>query len=459
VSPTHGRGSGWKKTRCPIATPSSSSATDSGAVASAPILDRESNDSARHANVHGRRHHAGGLYRRVRHGATLDSVRHERHSVRQSRQPRVSDARAPRRATVAEARAELDTIRASWRRHPQTNDKRGVEVSPLTDEVLQQLRPIVVALMAAVTLVLLIACANVAGLLIGRSDARQREIAVRTALGAGPGRLLRQLVTENCVLAMLGALAGMAIAQISLPSLIAASPVAFPTFVRPQLSLRVLAFGIVIALVSGVMLGIAPMMHARLPRLGEALKTSSRGGSSGMRSQRLRSALVIVEVALAVVLLAGAGLMIRSIQKLAAIDPGFDAANVLLLNATIPRQTAPPAAPGGGCGARSVRELACRLARSHPCRPRHRGGEPCKRSSVRRRVGDLLFRRRGRDGRRRDDAARVHSSGHAGVLRDPANPTRGGPYLPAKRRAAGQPGGHRQPQRHAPVLAESGSDR
>jgi putative ABC transport system permease protein len=217
--------------------------------------------------------------------------------------------------------------------------------------VLQQLRPIVVALMAAVSLVLLIACANVAGLLISRSDVRQREIAVRTALGAGPGRLLRQLITESCVLAMLGALAGMAVARISLPSLIAASPIAFPTFVRPQLSLSVLAFGIVIALLSGVLLGLAPMMHARLPRLSDALKTSARGGSSGMRSQRLRSALVIGEVALAVLLLAGAGLMIRSIQKLAAIDPGFEAANVLMVNATIPRQTAPPAAPGTAAAA------------------------------------------------------------------------------------------------------------
>jgi predicted permease len=255
-------------------------------------------------------------------------------------------------ATLAAARAELDTIsRQLAAAYPQTNDRRAVEVSPLADFVLQQLRPTVVALMAAVTLVLLIACANVAGLLISRSDARQREIAVRTAMGAGPGRLLRQLVTESCVLAMIGAVAGMAIAQIAMPSLMAASPVAFPTFVQPQLSLRVLAFGVVVALLSGVLLGIAPMMHARLPRLADALKSSSRSGSSGMRSQRLRSALVIVEVALAVVLLAGAGLMIRSIQKLAAVDPGFEAANVLMVTATVPRQTAPPAAPGTAAAA------------------------------------------------------------------------------------------------------------
>jgi putative ABC transport system permease protein len=254
--------------------------------------------------------------------------------------------------TLAAARAELDTIsRQLASAYPQTNDKRAVEVAPLADVVLQQLRPTVVALMAAVTLVLLIACANVAGLLISRSDARQREIAVRTAIGAGPGRLLRQLVTESCVLATIGAAAGMAVAQIALPSLLAASPVAFPTFVQPQLSLRVLAFGAAIALLTGVVLGIAPMTHARLPRLADALKTSARGGSSGMRSQRLRSALVIVEVALAVVLLAGAGLMIRSIQKLAAIDPGFDAANVLLVNAAIPRQTAPAVAPGSPAAA------------------------------------------------------------------------------------------------------------
>jgi predicted permease len=256
-------------------------------------------------------------------------------------------ARLKAEATIDEARAELGVISAQLAAaYPATNDKRAVEVSPLSVETFGQLRPMVLTLMAAVSFVLLIACTNVANLLIGRSEARQKEIAVRTALGAGPSRLFRQLVTESCVLTLAGATAGLGLAYVVARSLTAASPVQFPTFVQPALNLPVLAFTVGIALAGGVMLGLAPAMHSRLSRLTDALKESARGGSGGLRSQRLRSTLVIAEVAMAIVLFVGAGLMIRSGQKLAAIDPGFDPAGVLVVNVSTPRQPAPAPAPG-----------------------------------------------------------------------------------------------------------------
>jgi putative ABC transport system permease protein len=251
-------------------------------------------------------------------------------------------------ATIGAARAELDVIsRQLETTYPETNERRGVEVSPLSVETFGQLEPVVLTLMAAVSFVLLIACANVANLLIGRSEVRQKEIAVRTALGAGQSRLLRLLVTESCVLTLVGAAAGIGVATAAVKGITAASPVTFPSFVHPGLNLSVLAFTIGLALVCGVLLGLAPAMHTRWARLTDALKDTARG-STGRRSHRLRAALVVAEVALAIILLIGAGLMIRSVQKLTAIDPGFKPDGVLALSASIPRQpgSGPAAAPG-----------------------------------------------------------------------------------------------------------------
>jgi putative ABC transport system permease protein len=251
-------------------------------------------------------------------------------------------------ASIAEARAELDVIsRQLEAAYPQTNEKRGVEVSPLSVETFGQLQPIVVTLMMAVGFVLLIACANVANLLIGRSETRQREIALRTALGAGRSRLFRLLITESCVLTMVGAAAGVAVAKVSVDALTAASPVTFPSFIQPGLNLTVLAFTVGIAVACGVLVGLAPAMHVRWVKLSDTLKETGRG-STGIRSQRLRAALVVAEVALAIVLLIGAGLMIRSVQKLTAIDPGFQADHLLTLNASIPRLPAPAVSPAPG---------------------------------------------------------------------------------------------------------------
>jgi predicted permease len=254
-------------------------------------------------------------------------------------------ARLKPEISIDTARADLDVIsRQLEREYPATNDKRGVEVSPLSVETYGPLRSVVTTFMVAVVLVLLIACANVANLLIGRSEARQKEIAVRTALGAGKSRLMRQLITESLVLTGLGAAAGVTLAQLAMGTIVANSPVPFPTFIQPRLSVTVVLFTVAIATITGLVVGLAPALHARSARLTDALKESARG-SGGARSQRLRSALVVVEVALAIMLLVGAGMMIRSVQNLTAVDPGFDASRVLTLSAAIPRQPAPPAAP------------------------------------------------------------------------------------------------------------------
>lgn len=251
--------------------------------------------------------------------------------------------------SIAQAQSELDAIsRRLQKAYPDTNEKRAVELSPLDVEMFGQFRPALWLLMAAVGFVLLIACANVANLLIARSEARQREIAVRTALGAGWPRLLRQLITESCVLTSIGAVCGLLIANVAVRALLAASPVTFPSFVVPHVDARVALFTVAVSLLCGVALGLAPALHARVSRLAEALKDSARG-SDGRRSQRMRGGLVVAEVSLAVVLLVGAGLMIRTVQNLAALHPGFDPASVLRLRVSIPRAAAPaaPALPAG----------------------------------------------------------------------------------------------------------------
>jgi predicted permease len=267
--------------------------------------------------------------------------------------------------TIATAQQDLDLIsRQLETAYPDTNAKRAGEVSPLDVELLGNLRPALLTLMAAVAFVLMIACANVANLLIARSEARQREIALRTALGAGWPRLLRQLITEGCVLTSLGAIAGLLLAQAAVRALLAASPVTFPSFVTPGINPQVAVFTVAVSLVCGILLGLAPAVHARVSRLSEALKDASRG-SDGKRSQRLRSVLVVAELSLAVVLLVGAGLMIRSVRNLVALNPGFEPDGVLMMHASIPRAAAPAPAAGAAVTARvpvvTARDLIARL--------------------------------------------------------------------------------------------------
>src|SRR5262245_57006267 len=246
-------------------------------------------------------------------------------------------ARLKQGVTLAAAQADMDAISKRLEAaYPQTNEKRGVEISPLDVELVGGLRPALLMLMAAVAFVLLIACANVANLLLTRSEARRREIAVRTALGAGRGRLLRQLITESCVLTLIGAAAGVLLARATVDALLASSPVTFPSYIDPGLDMRVVAFTIAVSLACGILVGLAPGLQSKAVDLSNTLKEAARGSGS-KRSQRVRGAVVVAEISLAVVLLVGAGLMIRSVRNLLTLNPGFNPSSILTLRVNIPR--------------------------------------------------------------------------------------------------------------------------
>jgi predicted permease len=230
--------------------------------------------------------------------------------------------------TQASAQSEMSAIAARLAEaHPKSNSKHGINVAPLAGVIVGNVRPTLLVLLGAVGFVLLIACANVANLLLARSAGRQKEIAVRAAIGAGRGRVVRQLLTESVVLALAGGAAGLAIARWGTQAVLAAVPGGLPRMENIGLDGWVLAFTLGVSLLTGIVFGLAPALQVSVSELHETLKEGSRGSSAGHR--RFRNLLVVSEVAAALVLLAGAGLMLRTIQSLGAVNPGFDARNVL----------------------------------------------------------------------------------------------------------------------------------
>ncbi|HEX8117748.1 MAG TPA: ABC transporter permease, partial [Pyrinomonadaceae bacterium] len=243
-------------------------------------------------------------------------------------------------ATVEQARAELEAVAARLAAEkPATNAGWTVKVEPLHERVVGNVRQALWVLMGVVGFLLLISCANVANLQLARAAARRQEIAVRTALGAGRARIVRQFLTESVVLGVLGGGLGLVLAAWGVELLVALSPGNIPRLDEVGLDARVLGFTFGVSVLTGVVFGLLPALSASKADVSVSLKEGgSRGSTSGAGARRLRGSLVVAEIAITVVLLAGAGLMIRSFVRVQSVNTGFVAENVLTMRAQLPRK-------------------------------------------------------------------------------------------------------------------------
>jgi putative ABC transport system permease protein len=234
--------------------------------------------------------------------------------------------------SIGAAAAQLQAVAAkpspAFRRMPWASLAQGLSVSALQDEVVRGVRPALVAVMAAVLLVLIAACINVTNLLLARGAQRRGEMAVRTALGAGRARLLRQLVTESVVVALAGGVAGVFVATAGVRALVALAPAALPRVAEIRLDAAALLFALAVSAIAGIAVGVVPAWEASIEDPRGMLPLASRTTAAPHGAQ---NALVVVEVAMALVLLVVAGLLLRSLNRLFAVDPGFTSAHVLTL--------------------------------------------------------------------------------------------------------------------------------
>jgi len=245
-------------------------------------------------------------------------------------------------ATLDAARADMDTIAVRLERaYPKTNSGNRVALALLEQSIVQGIQPVLLVLSAAVGFVLLIACANVAGLLLARASARSREIAIRRALGAGRRRLLRQVLTESSLLGLIGGALGLVLAAWLTDVLLALVPASVPRIDDVRLDAPVLAFTLLLSLLTGLLFGLVPAWQSGRAGVAESLKEGSRGSSAGRRQQRFRSLLVVSEVALSLLLLIGAGLVARSFLRLRDVDPGFRPDHVVSAQLSLPQAAYP----------------------------------------------------------------------------------------------------------------------
>lgn len=241
-----------------------------------------------------------------------------------------------------QAQAEMDTIaRNLAQQYPDTNKDRGVALVPMKEILVEDLRPTVLILFAAVGFVLLIACANVASLFLARAATRGKELALRAALGAARGRLLRQILTETGLLWVIGGGLGIFLGWAGVRGLTAISSTQLPVGMEPGLNVNVLAFSLGVTVLTGLLFGLLPAVRASRPDVYESLKEGGRSNSVGASRTRLRSVLVVSQIAMALVLLTGSALVLRSLSRVLNVSPGFDAGNVLTLEYRIARNKYP----------------------------------------------------------------------------------------------------------------------
>ena len=235
--------------------------------------------------------------------------------------------------SIAQARIEMDTIaRRLEAEYPDSNKNTRALVNGAQEQLVQNVRPALLMLLGAVTLVLLIACANVANLLLARAVGRQKEMAVRVAIGAGRARIIRQLIVESLVLASAGGAAGLLLAMWGVSLLSGTTVAGLPRAYGIAIDWPVGLFAMALSLATGLVFGVVPALQATRFDIRESLNEETRGGSGSVRHRRLRSTLVVAEIALALVLLVGAGLLLRSFSTLTQVAPGFSPERLLVIN-------------------------------------------------------------------------------------------------------------------------------